>query len=127
MQNSDGTLGPFLYPPGYPLFLTLYLKFLPFNWVGIKIFQWCFYLLGAYAFYACISSFKIKLPKTWVLYLLAIVLIHPKIIEFSDRLMSDLWFLVTEIAHRVFTLACFFDARQWLFIDWFVVDLYHCK
>lgn len=95
MQNSDGTLGPFLYPPGYPLFLTLYLKFLPFNWVGIKIFQWCFYLLGAYAFYACISSFKIKLPKTWVLHLLAIVLIHPKIIEFSDRLMSDLWFLVT--------------------------------
>lgn len=95
MQNSDGTLGPFLYPPGYPLFLTFYLKFLPFNWVGIKIFQWLFYMLGAYAFYACISSFKIKLPKTWVLYLLAVVLIHPKIIEFSDRIMSDLWFLVT--------------------------------
>jgi hypothetical protein len=95
MQNSDGTLGPFLYPPGYPLFLTLYLKFLPFNWVGIKIFQWLFYMLGTYAFYVFIASFKVKLPKTWILCLLAIVLIHPKIIEFSDRIMSDLWFLVT--------------------------------
>ena len=57
MQNSDGTLGPFLYPPGYPLFLTLYLKFLPFNWVGIKIFQWLFYMLGTYAFYVFIASF----------------------------------------------------------------------
>ncbi len=95
MQNSDGTLGPYLYPPGYPLFLTLYLKFLPFNWVGIKIFQWVFYLLGSIAFYFLISSFKVKLSKSWILYVLAIVLLHPKILEFSDRMMSDLWFLVT--------------------------------
>ncbi len=95
MQNSDGTLGPYLYPPGYPLFLTLYLKFLPFNWVGIKIFQWVFYLLGSIAFYFLISSFKVKLTKSWIFYVLAIVLLHPKVIEFSDRIMSDLWFLVT--------------------------------
>ena len=95
MQNSDGTLGPYLYPPGYPLFLTLYLKFLPFNWVGIKIFQWVFYLLGSIAFYFLISSFKVKLSKSWILFVLGIVLVHPKILEFSDRIMSDLWFLVT--------------------------------
>ena len=95
MQNSDGTLGPYLYPQGYPLFLTLYLKFLPFNWVGIKLFQWIFYLLGGIAFYGLISSFKTKLTKSWIIYVMAIVLIHPKVLEFADRLMSDLWFLVT--------------------------------
>ncbi len=95
MQNSDGTLGPYLYPPGYPLFLTLYLKFLPFNWVGIKIFQWVFYLLGSIAFYFLISSFHVKLNKSWIFYVLAVVLVHPKVLEFSDRIMSDLWFLVT--------------------------------
>ncbi len=95
MQHSDGTIGPYLYPPGYPLFLTLYLNFFPFNWVGIKIFQWIFYLLGVIAFYSLISTFRIKLSKLWTFFLMGIVLIHPKIIEFSDRLMSDLWFLVT--------------------------------
>lgn len=95
MQNSDGTLGPYLYPPGYPLFLSIYLKFLPFNWIGIKIFQWVFYLLGVVAFYKLLQNNQHKLPNLGVLFLVALALMHPKYIQFADRLMSDLWFIVT--------------------------------
>lgn len=95
MQHSDGTLGPFLYPQGYPLFLSIYLKFFPFNWIGIKIFQWIFYLLGAFAFYKTLSQCQFKMPHWWLLFTVALILLHPKYIQFSDRLMSDLWFLVT--------------------------------
>ncbi len=116
MQHSDGTVGPYLYPPGYPLFLTLYLKFFPFSWVGIKIFQWVFYLLGGVAFYYLVSSFKVKLPANWILYVVAIVLIHPKIIEFSDRLMSDLWFLVTVYLFFYFIYATEFSKFSKLFL-----------
>ena len=116
MQNSDGTLGPYLYPQGYPLFLTLYLKFLPFNWVGIKLFQWIFYLLGGIAFYGLISSFKTKLTKTWIIYVMAIVLIHPKVLEFADRLMSDLWFLVTVYLFFYFLLTSEFKRTSQLFL-----------
>jgi len=116
MNHSDGTIGPYLYPPGYPLFLTLYLKFFPFSWVGIKIFQWVFYLLGGVAFYYLISSFKVKLPNNWILYVLAIVLIHPKIIEFSNRLMSDLWFLVTVYLFFYFLYAKEFSKISKLFL-----------
>lgn len=95
MQHSDGTLGPYLYPQGYPLFLSIYMKFFPFNWIGIKIFQWFFYLLGAFAFYKTVSQSHIKLPHWWLVFCVALALLHPKYIQFSDRLMSDLWFLVT--------------------------------
>ncbi len=116
MQHSDGTIGPYLYPPGYPLFLTIYLKIFPFNWVGIKIFQWIFYLLGGVAFYYLISSFKVKLPPNWVFYVLAIVLIHPKIVEFSDRLMSDLWFIVTVYLFFYFLYTTEFSKISKLFL-----------
>lgn len=95
MQNSDGTLGPYLYPPGYPLFLTVYLKFLPFNWIGIKIFQWVFYLLGIVAFYKLLKQNESKLPSIAILFLVMLALMHPKYVQFADRLMSDLWFIVT--------------------------------
>lgn len=95
MQNSDGTLGPYLYPPGYPLFLSIYLKFLPFNWIGIKIFQWSFYILGIVAFYKLLQQSQNKLPNLAILFLVMLAIMHPKYIQFADRLMSDLWFIVT--------------------------------
>lgn len=95
MQHSDGTIGPYLYPPGYPLFLSLYLKFFSFSWIGIKIYQWFFYVLGTIAFYSLITKFKLKVGPIFSLFLMALVLVHPKVLEFADRIMSDLWFLVT--------------------------------
>ncbi len=95
MQHSDGTLGPYLYPPGYPLFLSIYLKFLPFNWLGIKIFQWLFYILGIVAFYKLLQNCQYKLPPIAILFLVMLAIMHPKYIQFADRLMSDLWFIVT--------------------------------
>ena len=95
MQNSDGVMGPYLYPPGYPALLATYLNFFPFSWVGLKIFQWVFYGMGIFAFYSFLNKKEFQLTNWSIIFLVALVFLHPKYMQFADRLMSDLWFLTT--------------------------------
>lgn len=95
MQHSDGVIGPYLYPPGYPYFLATYLRVIPFSWVGLKVFQWIFYALGVFAFYSFLNKKEFQLNFWPIIFLIALVFLHPKYVQFADRLMSDLWFLTT--------------------------------
>lgn len=98
MDTSDGLLGPYLYPQGFPLFLSFFirlfgllgLKGLPLL-LALKMANFVVFLLILTVF---LKLLNIKFEGNTNKILLAFVLIawHPKIWEAADRLSSDLWF-----------------------------------
>ena len=98
MDTSDGLLGPYLYPQGFPLFLSFFirlfgllgLKGLPLL-LALKMANFIVFLLLLTVF---LRLLNIKFEGNRNKILLAFVLIawHPKIWEAADRLSSDLWF-----------------------------------
>ncbi len=92
MDNSEGMIGPYLYPVGLPILEWVYLKFFPFSWVGLKVFQWLIFVLSGFCFLGFIKKYG-DFSNGWLIFLMSFYWLHPKMIEFSDRLMSDTLYL----------------------------------
>lgn len=98
MDTSEGLLGPYLYPQGFPLFLSFFMRL--FGLFGLQdlhllyCLKWANYgvfLLGLLAYLRWLNG---VFEGHWGKIFLGFVLIawHPKIWEAADRLNSDLWF-----------------------------------
>ena len=92
MDHSDQLIGPYLYPRGFPFFLSIFIGVKAhFGWQSIKLINFLFFLSASGLFLHRIGKkFSIK-PLS--LLLLGIVIVwNPKIWEAADRLQSDLFF-----------------------------------
>ena len=98
MDESDGLVGPYLYPQGYPLFLSFFMRF--FGLLGVQglsliyCLKWANYGLFLIVLVAYLRWLNRVFDGHWGKIFLAFVLVawHPKIWEAADRLTSDLWF-----------------------------------
>ncbi len=92
MQQSDHLIGPYLYPRGFPFFLSLFIDLKDhLGWESIKFINFLFFLLSSAVFFNRIGN-KIKIKSEYLLIIAILVLWNPKIWEASDRLQSDLFF-----------------------------------
>lgn len=92
MDHSDQLIGPYLYPRGFPFFLSIFIGVKAhFGWQSIKLINFLFFLSASGLFLHRIGKkFSIK-PLSFLL--LGIVIVwNPKIWEAADRLQSDLFF-----------------------------------
>lgn len=98
MDVSDGLLGPYLYPQGFPLFLSFFMRL--FGLMGIQglpllyCLKWANYGVFLLVLLAYLRLLNGVFEGHWGKIFLGFVLIawHPKIWEAADRLNSDLWF-----------------------------------
>lgn len=98
MDTSDGLLGPYLYPQGFPLFLSFFQRL--FEQLGLSGLSLLYALKWAnFGFFVLVLLAYLRLLNGvfeghWGKIFLGFVLIawHPKIWESADRLNSDLWF-----------------------------------
>ena len=92
MQHSDQLIGPYLYPRGFPFFLSLFigLKDL-WGWETIKYINYLFFLISSVVFFFQIRK-RISIKPQYLLIIAVTVLWNPKVWEASDRLQSDLFF-----------------------------------
>ena len=95
MKNSEGLIGPELYPWGYPVFLSGLIGLFGDLAVGSKIVQWVFLSLVA-LFSAChiLKRFQFEKDSGVYFFLLGLMVFHPKILLYANRFNSDLFFLV---------------------------------
>lgn len=117
MENSDGLVGPYLYPQGFPLFLSFFIRL--FSLVGaqgivllllLKVANYLVFLVVLVVFLKLLNH---VFQGNWSKIFLAFVLIawHPKIWEAADRLTSDLWFTALVV---LFFHALFLPFKGWL-------------
>ena len=98
MELSDGLLGPYLYPQGFPLFLSFFIRV--FQLVGVEglpmisALKWSNYLVFILILVVYLKSLNLEFKGHWGKIFLTFVLVawHPKFWEAADRLTSDLWF-----------------------------------
>ncbi len=98
MDGSDGLVGPYLYPQGYPLFLSFFMRL--FGLFGVKglsliyCLKWANYSVFLIVLVAYLRWLNGVFEGHWGKIFLGFVLLawHPKIWEAADRLTSDLWF-----------------------------------
>ena len=98
MDASDGLVGPYLYPQGFPLFLSFFMRL--FDLLGIQglpllyCLKWANYGVFLLVLLAYLRLLNGVFAGHWGKIFLGFVLIawHPKIWEAADRLNSDLWF-----------------------------------
>ena len=92
MDQSDGVIGPYLYPQGFPVLMSLPMRGIDiWGFVGLKVFNFSIFILCMVAVY---RWFRLLFEDRMVPVMLSLVLViwHPKIWEAANRLTSDLWF-----------------------------------
>jgi hypothetical protein len=92
MDQSDGVIGPYLYPQGFPVLMSLPMRGIDiWGFVGLKVFNYSIFILCMVAVY---RWFRLLFEDRMVPVMLSLVLViwHPKIWEAANRLTSDLWF-----------------------------------
>ena len=92
MDQSDGIIGPYLYPQGFPVLMSLPMRGIDiWGFVGLKVFNFSIFILCMVAVY---RWFRLLFEDRMVPVMLSLVLViwHPKIWEAANRLTSDLWF-----------------------------------
>ena len=92
MDQSDGVIGPYLYPQGFPVLMSLPMRGIDiWGFVGLKVFNFSIFILCMVAVY---RWFRLLFEYRMVPVMLSLVLViwHPKIWEAANRLTSDLWF-----------------------------------
>jgi len=95
MKNSEGLIGPELYPWGYPVFLSGLIGLFGELTIESKIVQWAF-LSSVALFSACriLKRFQFEKISGVHFFLLGLMVFHPKILLFANRFNNDLFFLV---------------------------------
>ena len=98
MDESDGLVGPYLYPQGFPLFLSFFIRLfsligIPGLWM-IMALKWANYIVFLLVLVVYLRLLNVLFEGRWGHIFLAFVLIawHPKFWEAADRITSDLWF-----------------------------------
>ena len=92
MDQSDGVIGPYLYPQGFPVLMSLPMRGIDiWGFVGLKVFNFSIFILCMVAVY---RWFRLLFEDRMLPVLLSLILViwHPKIWEAANRLTSDLWF-----------------------------------
>ena len=92
MDQSDGVIGPYLYPQGFPVLMSLPMRGIDiWGFLGLKVFNYSIFILCMVAVY---RWFRLLFDDKLVPVMLSLVLViwHPKIWEAANRLTSDLWF-----------------------------------
>lgn len=98
MNGSDGLVGPYLYPQGYPLFLSFFMRlfglFATPQFLQLYCLKWVNYGVFLIILLAYLRWLNGVFEEKWGKIFLGFVLLawHPKIWEAADRLTSDLWF-----------------------------------
>lgn len=98
MDESDGLVGPYLYPQGFPLFLSFFIRL--FSLMGVQglwliaALKWANYGLFLVVLVVYLRLLNVLFEGRWGYIFLAFALIvwHPKFWEAADRITSDLWF-----------------------------------
>lgn len=108
MADSDFVMGPDLYPQGFPMMISLPMRWMDFlGFKGLKIFNFSIFLACVFLIWEWVVSFFGE-KKFWALLVLLLVIWHPKFIEAADRLTSDLWFT------SLILLFLHFLNREWI-------------
>jgi hypothetical protein len=109
-DNSSFSLGPYLYPIGFPLLLTPVLFFCGTNFIILKLYCTVFFIATIFLLY---SMFKDSFSQKNYCYLyFVIIAFNPFFFTFSDQVLSDFPFLFFS------TLTLFFiNKSQNLFIN----------
>ena len=92
MDQSDGVIGPYLYPQGFPVLMSLPMRGIDiWGFLGLKIFNYSIFILCMVAVY---RWFRLLFDDRSLPVLMSLILViwHPKIWEAANRLTSDLWF-----------------------------------
>ena len=92
MDQSDGVIGPYLYPQGFPVLMSFPMRGIDFwGFIGLKVFNYAIFLLCMVAVYRWLRILFDD-AKGPILLSLILIVWHPKIWEAANRLTSDLWF-----------------------------------
>lgn len=92
MEQSQGVMGPDLYPQGFPLLMSLPMRgFSTWGFLGLKIANFGIFVLCALAGWRWMKNiFSGRLDLAGIAFMM--IVWHPKFWEAADRLTSDLWF-----------------------------------
>ncbi len=92
MKESQGVMGPDLYPQGFPLLMSLPMRgFSIWGFLGLKIVNFGIFMLCAIAGWRWMKNiFCGRLDLAGIAF--TMIVWHPKFWEAADRLNSDLWF-----------------------------------
>lgn len=127
MDNSEGLIGPYLYPYGFPLLLSPIYFFFGINFFLMKGFCGLFLILSIPITY---RLFKNEFTNN--LYLFAIILgfsFHADFITFSDNILSDLpFFFFSMLSLLLMTKSSTSYSRQFIlgatiFFSYFTRDI----
>jgi hypothetical protein len=91
IENSTAEIGPFLYPFGFPLFLSFIYYFIGFNLIVMKIFCGLFFIASLPLIFFILNDYLSS--KIYALLLLTFIAFHNEFVTFSDNILSDFPFL----------------------------------
>jgi hypothetical protein len=106
INNSSRTLGPIIYPWGYPILILPAIYFFGINFWAMKAINILFYLLFLVCVYLLFAS-RLSVPKRLVL--LALLAFSPAILTSHDNVLADIPFLC-------------FSTLSFFMIDMFIIS-----
>ena len=90
VYTVENPVGPRAYPPGLPIVLVAPLSLFGLNFVALKAAIVPFFGLALYAFYKLARAF---MPAWWALGGLAFLAFSPRMLKFSENVLSDVPFM----------------------------------
>ena len=91
IQNSDITIGPYLYPLGFPLIITPVIHFFGTHFYLLKLITLTILLTSIYlSFHLFGKKFKDRLSQFCFLFILCT---HPYLITYCDLILPDIYIL----------------------------------
>jgi len=90
VYSAKNPVGPRAYPPGFPIVLVPALYLFDLNFVALKVTVALFFALALWAYWHIART---HLPRWWALGSLAFLALSPRMLKFSNNVLSDVPFL----------------------------------
>src|SRR5262249_7287802 len=91
MAHSDYTIGPYLYPNGFPLLLAPVYRLFGLNFIALKV--WCaLFFLGSLVLLPLVFGKRVQ-KGAHLVAVVALIGLSPNFLRFSDQVLSDFPFL----------------------------------